>query len=247
MRRAASHRVVAALAAGTKRPSESSVAALRDAAPSSSDSGTKAATQKAQPGQKGLTELGGGASLLFVPGAFDKEDSSALFAALQREVKWQQRDIQMMGKRVMQPRLVAYMADDSSLAYTYSGTKLEPDCWHPFVLRAKEEVERLTPGAKFNSCLLNLYRNGSDHVGWHSDDEAVYKRDSAIASVSLGATRDFVLRRKEDPGEKLSFRLNSGDLLVMQGTTQSQWMHCLPKRTKVQQPRINLTFRTVAL
>eukprot|EP00191_Tetraselmis_sp_GSL018_P011366 CAMPEP_0177615660 /NCGR_PEP_ID=MMETSP0419_2-20121207/23601_1 /TAXON_ID=582737 /ORGANISM="Tetraselmis sp., Strain GSL018" /LENGTH=134 /DNA_ID=CAMNT_0019113387 /DNA_START=319 /DNA_END=722 /DNA_ORIENTATION=- len=105
------------------------------------------------------------------------------------------------------------MADSASQAYTYSGATLAPDPWDPFVLKIKEEVEKHTGGFKFNSCLLNLYRDGSDHVGWHSDDETLYGKNTTIGSVSLGSARDFLLRRNADHQDKLTFKLCKGDIL----------------------------------
>jgi len=114
-------------------------------------------------------------------------------------VGWQQRSIVLFGKPVQQPRLIAYMADSPQLAYTYSGATLQPSPWLPEVLAIKEAAEQLAsqrlPGTRFNSCLLNLYRSGQDHISWHSDNEPLYGSQPTIASVSLGAARDFQLKR----------------------------------------------------
>lgn len=98
-------------------------------------------------------------------------------------------------------------------------------------------------GKKFNSCLLNLYRDGKDYVGWHSDDEKLYSKDAPICSVSLGQTRDFQLRLKKDRSHKLQYSLSHGDVFVMQGALQTHWQHQVPKRATAMHPRINLTFR----
>jgi alkylated DNA repair dioxygenase AlkB len=104
-------------------------------------------------------------------------------------------------------------------------------------------VERFS-GDHFNSCLLNLYHDGSEGMGWHSDDERALGKDSSIASVSLGVERKFSFRHKETR-ETLSVMLEPGSLLVMKGATQRHWQHCVPKTKKVTTPRINLTFRSM--
>lgn len=149
-----------------------------------------------------------------------------------------------MGRWVQQPRLVAYMADGNDLEYTYSGITPKVQPWTNIVHELCAEVERET-GVHFNSCLLNYYRNGDDYVSWHADNEKLYGNNSTIASVSFGASREFVLRCREDPKRILSYSLGDGDLLVMAGTTQKHWLHTVPKRKRVQEPRVSLTFRAV--
>merc|ERR1719498_221513 len=141
--------------------------------------------------------------------------------------------------------MVAYMADDEGLGYTYSGTYFRPDPWDPFVLKMKEEIEEHASAPRFNSCLLNLYRNGLDSIAWHSDNEPLYGENPTIASISLGAARDFVMKKIADHSQKWTFLLEPGDLLLMSGTTQALWLHSLPKRLKEKKPRINLTFRNI--
>eukprot|EP00884_Botryococcus_braunii_P008453 jgi/Botrbrau1/17609/Bobra.0166s0046.1 len=150
----------------------------------------------------------------------------------------------VMGRKVMQPRLISYMADDVKLAYTYSRTQLEASPWSPTVLRIKEKLEEIA-GVRFNSCLLNYYRNGQDSMGWHSDNEPLYGHTPTIGSVSFGAPRDFLLRQNSDHSKKIKMGLGKGDVLVMEGTLQQHWMHAVPKRNKVSGGRINLTFRTI--
>lgn len=114
------------------------------------------------------------------------------------------------------------------------------------VLEIKAAVEALVPGgAAYNSCLLNQYRDGNDHVSWHADDEPIYGTRPLIASVSFGAPRAFVLRHNRQRTWKVSTCLHAGDVLLMAGATQQHWQHCIPKRKGVAQPRINLTFRRI--
>lgn len=200
--------------------------------------------KKAEQGVNGLTELGDLAAVNYLPRTWSPDASARLLKQLKDEVAWEHREVRVMGRTVMQPRLVAYMADDTSLSYTYSGLTLTPLPWSPAVQEIKAALEAAS-GASFNSCLLNLYRDGSDTMGWHSDNEPLYGRHPTIGSVSFGASRDFVLRHNQERSRKLSFPLGHGDVLLMTGATQDHWMHCIPKRAGIDAPRINLTFRKV--
>lgn len=162
---------------------------------------------------------------------------------LLRGLPWKNDEAVMFGKRIITARKVAWFGD-GDFSYTYSGTTKQALPWTPELRTLKAKAESLA-GAVFNSCLLNLYHDGSEGMGWHSDDEKSLVADSAIASLSLGATRKFAFRHKEkDLG--VSVMLESGSLLVMRGATQRHWLHSLPKMKRVTTPRINLTFRTMA-
>jgi alkylated DNA repair dioxygenase AlkB len=190
------------------------------------------------------TNLGNGARLGYWPAALTALNCPHLFNQLIDTVPWQQREVRVMGRLVMQPRLVSYMADGPHLAYTYSGLTLQPLPWAAPVQQIKQEVEKLA-GATFNSCLLNYYRDGKDHLSWHSDNEALYGPQPTIASVSLGASRDFILRSIADSSVKIKLQLSQGDVLVMSGTMQQHWLHSVPKRKALSEPRVNLTFRSI--
>lgn len=136
------------------------------------------------------------------------------------------------------PRLTAWFGDG---VYTYSTTTYQPMPWLPELDDLRTRVEEAT-GARYNSCLANLYRHGRDSVGWHADDEAPLGERPTIASVSLGVTRDFNIKRKDRSG-LVTIPLGHGDLLVMRNESQLSWLHCLPKRPKVTARRVNLTFR----
>jgi len=152
---------------------------------------------------------------------------------------WRQDQVRVFGKRHPIPRLHQWMGEAS---YAWSGLQQAPAPLHPSVDAMRKRLsERL--GLGFNGVLLNLYRDGQDRMGWHADDERGLA--PVIASVSLGATRDFVLRRKDRTGERVVLPLKHGSLLVMRGTTQQHWHHALPRRTRVAAPRINLTFRAL--
>lgn len=191
----------------------------------------------------GWTDLGQQSELGWWPGSL-AAGAEHYMTSLQGGTPWQQRQVRIMGRMVPQPRLVALMADGPHLRYTYTGLTLEPIQWSGVVLQIKQHVEELT-GAKYNTCLLNYYRSGSDHISWHSDDEALYGPHPTIASVSLGCERDFMLRAKADRTCRIKLPLKSGDVLAMGGSMQQHWQHSVPKRKAVQQPRISLTFRQV--
>lgn len=174
---------------------------------------------------------------------FTPAESDALFTDLTATIAWEQKPIMFMGKQVMQPRLTAWYGDEGK-SYTYSGLTVQPMTWTPTLLTMKARVETLA-GITFNSVLLNRYRTGQDSVGWHSDDEPELGTNPVIASVSLGAARNFQFKHKHNPDLKLTIELMHGSLLLMRGTTQDFWKHQIPKTTKVLAPRINLTFRVI--
>ena len=169
-------------------------------------------------------------------------DTRRYYETLLREIPWKNDEAVIFGKHIVTARKVAWYGD-SDFSYTYSGTTKRALAWTPELAALKSLVEKLT-GSTFNSCLLNLYHDGSEGMAWHSDDEKSLGKDSTIASVSLGAEREFRLKHKRGE-EKISVLLESGSLLVMQGSTQSHWLHCVPKSKKIKTPRINLTFRSM--
>jgi alkylated DNA repair dioxygenase AlkB len=131
-------------------------------------------------------------------------------------------------------------------SYTYSGTTKIALPWTGELLALKTLVEDKAQ-CSFNSCLCNLYHDGSEGMGWHSDDEKALGKDTAIGSLSLGAQRKFSFRHKKKDGHPVSIELENGSLLVMRGTTQTFWQHSVPKTAKLTARRINLTFRTITL
>jgi len=171
----------------------------------------------------------------------DRADDA--FRRLLAEVDWKQEHIKMFGKEIDIPRLTAWFGDPER-SYTYSGIALTPLEWTPLLNELRAAVEKIA-GHEFNSVLLNLYRDANDSVSWHADDEPDLGREPVIGSLSLGASRRFDFRKKTDHSEKFKSVLNSGDLVVMRGTSQQLWDHQVPKETKAAGPRINLTFRRI--
>jgi len=183
-----------------------------------------------------------GADVRLLPGFLDPAAADALYAELFRGTSWRQDQITIWGKTHPLPRLQQWHADRAA-AYKWSGIRMTPEPWTPCLLGVKALVEAAT-GATYNSVLLNLYRDGRDHVSWHEDAEPGLLPGAPIASVSLGVARDFQLRPTAG-GPIVTVPLPPGSLLVMGGRTQETWRHALPKRLAVGGGRINLTFRTM--
>lgn len=179
--------------------------------------------------------------VLFYPSFFSKEDSDRLFQSLLSTIVWEQYRIRFFGKMQDQPRLSAFHGD-SGVTYTYSGKKLFAQPWNPDLLEIKERIETII-NVKFSAVLLNLYRDGKDGIGWHSDAEKEHGTTHVIGSVSFGATRTFKLRHCEDKQLAVKMELAHGSYLLMQGETQLNWQHQVPKTTQPLTERINLTFR----
>lgn len=168
-----------------------------------------------------------------------------LFTELYDQLAWHEEKIVIYGKAIKVPRLVCWYGDKNAV-YRYSGVTHQPLPWLPVLRDLKHAVEART-GEKFNSVLANLYRNGVDSMGWHADKEKELGPEPCIASLSLGAERIFKLRHNKLKGEQFShdILLKNGSLLVMSGSLQKNWRHSVPKRTGLEQARINLTFRNI--
>ena len=197
-------------------------------------------------GQHALFEeppTGPGLGLTIIRSAVNVAAADAVFAALRTKVAWRQDHLKMFGNLIPVPRLESWVADEG-LDYTYSGIHHEPDPWIDELVQLRDLSSSHT-GTSFNSVLCNLYRDGSDGVDWHADDEPEFGPMPVIASWSLGATRRFDLRRVDDHSIKVELELHHGDLVIMNGTTQELWRHRVPKTKKPVGERINLTFRLV--
>ena len=181
-------------------------------------------------------------TVIFYGNIFSIEDSNEFYNELFQQIEWENDQAFIFGKHIITKRKVAWYADQN-YDYTYSNVTKRALKWTPSLLKIKAKVEQTT-GLTFNSCLLNLYHNGSEGMAWHSDDEKALGVNTNIASVSFGAERKFCFKHKNTK-EKIDVFLSHGSLLVMQGTTQTHWLHRLPPTKKVQSPRINLTFRTI--
>ena len=179
-----------------------------------------------------------GGVLVFDPSFLDDVEADALMASLRVATPWTQEASR--GRPF--PRLTAWYAD-AGLSYSYSGVTHLPIPWTAELLEIKARMERAS-STTWNSLLLNYYRDGRDSMGFHADDEAELGLNPVIGSMSLGASRRFVLKHLATR-ETLNFTLEHGSLLIMAGTTQHFWKHAIPKTAKPVGPRINLTFRSI--
>ncbi|UPK70496.1 alpha-ketoglutarate-dependent dioxygenase AlkB family protein [Chitinophaga filiformis] len=180
--------------------------------------------------------------LVYYPQFFSLQEATSYLQVLTERIPWQQERMKMYGKEVLFPRLMAWYGDAGS-NYAFSGNTYTPQAWTEELLQIKERIEP-EAGVRFNSVLLNRYRNGKDSMGWHADDEPELGLNPVIASVNLGASRRFMLRHPQ-AGLKYELDLQHGSLLIMKGALQHHWQHQVPKTTKVSGERINLTFRVI--
>lgn len=157
-------------------------------------------------------------------------------------IAWKNDEAIILGKKIITKRQVAWYGDQP-FEYTYSHTTKYALPWTDELLALKLFIEKQS-GETYNSCLVNLYHDGAEGVGWHSDGEPDLKKEGAIASLSLGAERKFAFKHKQT-GEKVEMVLAHGSLLVMRGKIQTYWLHRLPPTKRITMGRINLTFRTI--
>lgn len=190
-----------------------------------------------------------GAELTLWPHWLGCAEADALFEALHEAIAWETHVIQLFGREVASPRLSCWIGDPGA-SYVYSRTRFEPRPWPPALAALRGRVEAAC-AAPFNSVLANLYRDGEDAMGWHSDDEPELGPAPVIASLSLGAERRLRFRRRPRRGAPpagdatLDLYLPHGSLLRMGGATQRLYQHALPRSSAVRAPRINLTFRHI--
>ncbi len=185
------------------------------------------------------------AELYIIPNFIDEVKARELYLKIYKEVKWEHRKLFMFGNWVLQPRLTALYGDDDK-SYTYTGTTWETYPWIEPLAEIRDMVAKEV-GQDINAVLCNLYRDGKDGCGWHSDAGKSDGTNPMICSISLGATRIFQIKHKTDPeyAKPISIPLPAGSLLVMAGAMQHHWQHAVHKTNIATPPRINLTFRTV--
>ncbi len=202
----------------------------------------EAASAESSSPNSGISLLSRDGHALYIPCVFDENSCGALFASLLDTIDWKEDQLVMFGKLITTKRKVAWVGD-VGCSYTYSGVKKFPEAWTPALLEIKQKVEALAQYT-FNSCLLNLYHDGSEGMGWHSDDEKELDQTAPIASISFGGERKFAFKHKFDQ-TSVSVALANGSVLLMYAPTQQYWQHSLAKTKRTVAPRINLTFRAI--
>ena len=183
------------------------------------------------------------AKLHFWPDFLTENQADELFEELKTSNLWRQDKVKVFGKTYDQPRL-CFLAADRKVNYTYSGLTLPAVDFSKSLSLIKTRIEQ-TSSTRFNSCLANLYRDGNDSNGWHSDDEKELGDEPVIASLSLGVTRNFDLKHKRNRLIKKRIELTHGSLLLMSGRSQKDFKHQIAKSKRIHEPRINLTFRYI--
>lgn len=173
---------------------------------------------------------------------FNQKEADYYLEKLLNIIEWRNDEAIIFGKKIITKRKVAWYGD-KPFEYTYSKVTRHALPWTTELLHLKTFIEKET-GETFNSCLLNLYHNGNEGMAWHCDEERDLKKNGAIASLTFGAERKFLLKHKQT-NEKIELILEHGSLLVMKDTTQTHWLHRLPTTKKATTPRVNLTFRTI--
>jgi len=181
-------------------------------------------------------------TVLYYGAVLSQADAQRYLETLLETIEWRNDEAVIFGKHFITKRKVAWYGN-SAYSYTYSNTTKQALPWTKELAELKRLAEEIT-GRTYNSCLLNLYHTGDEGMAWHSDDEKALGKNTSIASLSLGAERKFAFKHKETK-QVVSLLLEHGSLLLMEDETQSNWLHRLPKTTKVTRPRVNLTFRTM--
>lgn len=171
-------------------------------------------------------------------------EANRLLDDLLENAAWQQPEITLYGRKVKSPRLAAWYGEPEAV-YRYSGLVNQPLPWLESLLELRYRLEAFID-CRFNSVLLNQYRDGADSMGWHADDEPELGSDPVIASVSLGSSRHFLMKHRSNRAEtSLKLPLHHGSLLIMGGVTQQHWKHSISKTRSEVDKRINLTYRFI--
>jgi alkylated DNA repair dioxygenase AlkB len=176
----------------------------------------------------------------YMPNLLNSVSALNYFNQLLQNVEWHNDVVKLFGKEIITGRKTAWYGN-RNFEYTYSQKTKIAIPWNKELVALKSLVEKRS-SLEFNSCLLNLYHTGNEGMAWHSDDEKTIVQNSTIASLTLGADRRFLFKHKNTK-QKIEIILQNGSLLLMKENTQENWLHCLPKSSRINSPRINLTFR----
>ena len=181
--------------------------------------------------------------ITFWPNWLDGERADRLLSQSINDIDWRSDVIRIVGKTIPIPRLQQWFGNPET-SYTYSNIRLQAVAFPCWIDQLREQIE-IQSGERFNRALVNYYRDGSDSVDWHADDEAELGFEPLVASLSLGAERVFQLRHNLTK-ERLDIALPHGSLLLMGAGIQTYWQHRIAKTKKVDKPRVNFTFRYMA-
>jgi alkylated DNA repair dioxygenase AlkB len=174
---------------------------------------------------------------------FSQEESYLYFNEILEKTPWNDPTSISWGRNTPYKRGVAWHGDEGKV-YKYSGITVKPFPWNDLLIKIKSKIEEAFP-TSYNSVLINDYKTGEIGMGWHSDDEKELGKNPVIGSVSFGAERDFYLKHKYEKDLNEKFLLSNGSLIIMYGSTQHYWQHHIPVRKKINERRINLTFRKI--
>ncbi|MGJ8550853.1 alpha-ketoglutarate-dependent dioxygenase AlkB family protein [Winogradskyella wichelsiae] len=183
------------------------------------------------------------AELIYIPNYFSKKESNTFLKNIRQETEWQHDDITIFGKTYKQPRLTALFSE-TNLPYSYSNITMHPNQFTETLLTIKNKIEYISDN-NFNTALINLYRDGNDSNGWHSDNEKELGLHPIIASVSFGQPRTFHFKHNNLKDQRYKLILKHGSVLIMKGEMQEHWKHQIAKTKKKIDERINVTFRTL--
>jgi alkylated DNA repair dioxygenase AlkB len=179
----------------------------------------------------------------YEPRFLDERESEAWFRRLLDELPFVTESPVMFGRAVTVRRRSCAIGEPG-LRYRYAGVERVALRWPEGFEAVLERVCRASR-VRFNFALCNEYADGDVAMGWHSDDERALVSDAPIASLSLGATRDFSLRLRTRDAPSTTIALEDGSLLIMGGATQRYYQHAVPRRVRCERARINLTFRVM--
>lgn len=194
--------------------------------------------------------LSDGCQLSYLPNFLSANDGNSLYNALLEHIDWQQNTINIFGREVLEPRLSAFVGENG-IQYRYSNSLRRPWPWPDELLYLLNAVQKAA-NCDFNCALLNYYRDGNDSMGWHADNEPELGVNPIVASLSLGAERDFLIRKAHKRYNSEARRSNNqsiplahGSLLIMHAGMQHHWQHSIAKCSHINTGRINITFRKI--
>ncbi|KGG12586.1 MULTISPECIES: alpha-ketoglutarate-dependent dioxygenase AlkB family protein [Prochlorococcus] len=177
---------------------------------------------------------------IYIPSWMSEDETYIWRNSIINNLEFSRPIVQVYSKRFLVPRLTSFIADQP-IKYRYSGMDHIAKIWPKWFMPLVQSLNRYCQ-TNFNGCLINLYRDGNDRMGWHSDNEKELDNEKSIASLSFGASRELFFKNRNN-SFKESLLLKDGDLLLMHPECQRNWLHCLPSRKKIKELRINLTFR----